>query len=767
MSYLPTPPASEGSPASDGCLSPALYPSDASSTSQTSKSRPVHKEAEFETNYSTIGTAFEPTSPNSEQSSVYSDLRLADHEIRLVEVYGGYWEPLRCKLIKHSLKTSPGNHSLKYKALSYAWSTGKEHATVMLGDREVRVSATLYDALHAVRIHHAEELLELRRRRRRTRNIDKMRVRHAEAILTPIEGRRKARGIDHIRVHDAEGIVALRRGRRNAPGIDNFVGVEGPTYLWIDALCIDQSSAAEKSQQVSLMPHIYKMADQVIIWLGNKMTRSEAKKAPPLPFSSSDTLNTTSPASWGYDYEANIFTVLRDLAGGHCLLNIRYFRHKEYWLQLMKALERIMQSPWWFRIWVVQEVILARSAIVKRGSLHISWNQLARAAAKVERCKSGCCANLFETAPSQQTQPLLKFSRMMYDFEEIRGYLETGQEVSLQPLLWRFRSRGASDDRDKVYALLGLVNTWGSSTKLAADYTLPTAEVYVNTVSKMVEVTKSIAILLGNQLKNRHPELPSWVPDFTIRSGFDELDQLMETSRYMASGESQAQITILSGRVLASPGVHIDTVAVVGSIMLYPSSEKGQSTLHAWWKLAIKAFDLKNQPYSNAVGAFWETMCGGRIRLHKRTPQPKNVDGELLQSEEALAERSRRVTASDYDTFFQWVASLKDSKRNRLVEERDREILAVENSVTSTTLMRRFFKTKTGYMGIGPATMTEDDNICVLMGGPAPFVLRPAVPDIPGYTGMGKHWSMVGDCYVHGMMDGEALGLPRENFLLV
>ncbi|KAK7562272.1 heterokaryon incompatibility protein-domain-containing protein [Phyllosticta citricarpa] len=38
--------------------------------------------------------------------------------------------------------------------------------------------------------------------------------------------------------------------------------------LWVDAICIDQANASEKTQQVSLMDQIYNNATQTIFWLG-------------------------------------------------------------------------------------------------------------------------------------------------------------------------------------------------------------------------------------------------------------------------------------------------------------------------------------------------------------------------------------------------------------------------------------------------------------------------------------------------------------------
>ena len=38
-------------------------------------------------------------------------------------------------------------------------------------------------------------------------------------------------------------------------------------YLWIDAVCINQNDATDKSRQVAMMGSIYKSARQVICWL--------------------------------------------------------------------------------------------------------------------------------------------------------------------------------------------------------------------------------------------------------------------------------------------------------------------------------------------------------------------------------------------------------------------------------------------------------------------------------------------------------------------
>jgi len=38
--------------------------------------------------------------------------------------------------------------------------------------------------------------------------------------------------------------------------------------IWVDAICIDQSSTTERNHQVALMGEVYKLAKRVLIWLG-------------------------------------------------------------------------------------------------------------------------------------------------------------------------------------------------------------------------------------------------------------------------------------------------------------------------------------------------------------------------------------------------------------------------------------------------------------------------------------------------------------------
>jgi hypothetical protein len=72
--------------------------------------------------------------------------------------------------------------------------------------------------------------------------------------------------------------------------------------------------------------------------------------------------------------------------------------------------------------------------------------------------------------------------------------------------------------------------------------------------------------------------------------------------------------------------------------------------------------------------------------------------------------------------------------------------------------MRRLMLTeKRKILGLVPDDADKGDYICILFGCSVPVVLR-GVKHVPTSTqDKGTHYEFVGECYVHGMMDGEAV----------
>lgn len=116
-----------------------------------------------------------------------------------------------------------------------------------------------------------------------------------------------------------------------------------------------------------------------------------------------------------------------------------------------------------------------------------------------------------------------------------------------------------------------------------------------------------------------------------------------------------------------------------------------------------------------------------------------------------------------------------DGENRSLVQPRD---AAFFNSFLKRYGKRKLFFTEKGYLGLGPASATVGDVVCVLPGAAGPFVFR--THDEVGLASDGaevnngcggiRRLRLVGESYVHGIMHGEALeqdGVVMEEIEIV
>jgi hypothetical protein len=80
---------------------------------------------------------------------------------------------------------------------------------------------------------------------------------------------------------------------------------------------------------------------------------------------------------------------------------------------------------------------------------------------------------------------------------------------------------------------------------------------------------------------------------------------------------------------------------------------------------------------------------------------------------------------------------------------------AFETKAINAATGRCFFATSKGFLGLGPRSMQRGDIVAVLFGGRVPFILR----------SMDGHFRLVGECYVHGIMDGEVVQMWKDGEL--
>ena len=161
-------------------------------------------------------------------------------------------------------------------------------------------------------------------------------------------------------------IAALRQFRAMA-------GEYSRRPIWIDAICINQSDISERNSQVLLMASIYRMAQPVIGWLGPSTEDSDAGM---------DIIGRIFHSiPWMAENDGDIDFVNsthHDLEWLHSVgeLWIKDFDNEPY-NSCWQAIDSLLRRPYWSRVWILQEVALAKELLFMCGATTLRWDALA------------------------------------------------------------------------------------------------------------------------------------------------------------------------------------------------------------------------------------------------------------------------------------------------------------------------------------------------------------------------------------------------------
>jgi hypothetical protein len=93
--------------------------------------------------------------------------------------------------------------------------------------------------------------------------------------------------------------------------------------------------------------------------------------------------------------------------------------------------------------------------------------------------------------------------------------------------------------------------------------------------------------------------------------------------------------------------------------------------------------------------------------------------------------------------------------------------LAFSITIYTSTQRRRLFVTKRGHLGLGRADTRVGDEVILLIGGSTPFIVRRAHHSVDRKGAPADAlYTLIGDCYVHGLMDGEGMELGIKEGLI-
>ena len=280
-----------------------------------------------------------------------------------------------------------------------------------------------------------------------------------------------------------------------------------PRACWIDAICINQNRLQERNHQVGLMSTIYTRAAEVLVWLGPATDtsdeamdflrdRSSLQLEPTKPkqvLVKNDVTGQLSRTAYNPPSfpEKNLGSKsrLQEDNKSHSKVLLRYpvgdelrvdheLQHSVVAEQLLTIqpnsaswtkVAELCRCEYWKRVWILQEVTLARKITFFCGSKRVSEIALANAFSASDNnfVESVRLRRRYGMAATPDTTMIdLRYSSAAQVLSSRRGK----EPRTLSELLFQYQDSKCYDVRDKVFALLSLASDCTSESAIRADY---------------------------------------------------------------------------------------------------------------------------------------------------------------------------------------------------------------------------------------------------------------------------------------------------------
>lgn len=387
------------------------------------------------------------------------------------------------------------------------------------------------------------------------------------------------------------------------------------------------------------------------------------------------------------------------------------------------------------------------------------------------------------------------------DFEAGIGHTQpkSAEMILLRFLITSIQFR-STDRRDIIYGLGGIIKKmaveYGSSfpAEFEPNYDIDVKDLLTDVARKIFETTDSLVCL--GLVKDRGardiPGLPSWVPNFSpvpvnsLSGANFRSTGTFDASKHIPHTLSE-QVFTVDGDTLNVAAFCLGKVEKLGEAFLTAMSGEqkmnsdllrsmeqvylytGQPSDEAFWRILVFDHDLSYRPAKLIrLEDFQTAMMGLIVRplaiRHREASSTEEGQALVLESISQMSYLDR-VSAKLPSSIFPRVnliksmcmniglipkgeVDLNDEERKLLTVPKSNHSMPPELVLVTTYVGHRPFLTGSGYLGMGLESVEVGDEVWVVKGCPTPLVLRRE----------GKEFSLVGESYVHGVMNGEAVG---------
>lgn len=518
----------------------------------------------------------------------------------------------------------------------------------------------------------------------------------------------------------------------------------GARRLWIDAVCINQADLVERGAQVRLMRAIYGGCARLLVWLGNGSEETDYAMRLVERYSRSER-----------DREA----VVGALRLGE--------EHSPALVRALSALIQLFSRSWFRRTWVMQEYGLTGNSptVFICGGVSVSDEDMTNATmgadslvrladAPAQRVLHRIASLKSYTELDRDAELLAKAADVkvasdhFLDLVSLRlGYSgglvnkpETQLEFHYQMkhLLETARVKEATEPRDKVFAILGFLDTSEEDRRfkfpVQLDYEISVEDVYSNIVKGLISVTSRLEILRSCSVTNGPLISRTWTPDWTTPLRYDyhkEPPNAKETAFDAARKSDCIAVCAEDLSTLTCRGFVWDIVARKFTFISADDVEFEAPDIAPIQDTCrhIYATMAENPAYDSEEGiklALWRslTVCS----------EPSDWTHIAIDDLLGNAHDNREGICRDDE--------------NQIVKQVAGRVLSIASALEDHFIVA----TNRGYIGQTFRNVQAGDIVCILLGCSMPMVLRP----------IDNHFELIGDIYLDGIMYGEAMAALDE-----
>jgi hypothetical protein len=522
--------------------------------------------------------------------------------------------------------------------------------------------------------------------------------------------------------------------------------------LWADAISINQYDTIEKNHQVRKMGSIYENATQVHIWLGldeNGIAQ--------------DLFNLIQKWIQLLEEYREPSRVPHTVAKSDLCTDLNRGMY----------LAKLMDRPWFSRVWVVQEVALSESAQLYWGNATLNFADLVELA-----CFYNGSSNVIGLIGGDIAA--LGFLRLLFRCV-YRTYGKTGswgthksyyfkrltQQHPLHSALFLDilligKSLSASEVNDHVYSFLGnpLALDGEGKTIVEPDYRKPEDKVNLELADALLRSPESPYVLCFVQhcsveeiTGSRGPSwVPRWRNDTTDRKPTFTIGNI-GLGHTAGGGAGELQYHIQDNRALVLQGLIFDQLCWTSAIL---KSENFSLDSGRW-------DDGLRVTQNSYVEMLWGevSLAFERLLGSTKTLNLDRYEDDFSYTLVSGYNNPRVISKKRHQGIFKAYRRVLERKRNiqpvtskYIVSKTQDEEASRFEMQTRNCSKRRLGVTNSGGFALVPEFAQAGDKFALFLGMATPFVLRPANVQFHGEG----YYHVVGEAYVHGTMRGELAG---------